>query len=223
MAALIDALFVGGSKTLTDTQGVWHSSIQRERSDGPVAVTSQGIVGDRVTQPYHGGPNAALCVHVMDHYRFWRERDGLSLAPGAVGENITLNGLTEEAVCVGDIVRCGSVRVQVSGPRVPCANLARHVGRSDWVKLTIRENRTGFYLRVLEPGTVEAGDEWILEQRFDEQASIPKINHCMYLAFDAAYAQRMLHMTGLGDWWREQAAEKLAMRETHWTSQLKEE
>ena len=223
MAILIEALLVGGPKTLTDAQGVWHSSIQRERSDGPVAVTIQGIVGDRVTQPYHGGPDAALCVHLMDHYDFWRETYGLSLAPGAVGENLTLSGVTEEAMCVGDIVRCGTVLAQVSGPRVPCATLARRIGRSDWVKLTIRENRTGFYLRVLEPGKVQAGDEWLVEQRFDEQAAIPKINHCMYLTFDAGYAERMLHMKGLGDWWRKQAAEKLAVRETHWTSRLGED
>jgi MOSC domain-containing protein YiiM len=219
----IDAIFVGGPKTLTDAQGEWQSSIQRQRSDGPVHVTIQGIVGDKVTQSYHGGPDAALCVHLADHYRFWRERYGVALAPGAVGENLTLSGLTEEAVCAGDIVRLGTVRAQVRGPRVPCANLGRHIGRSDWVRLTIRENRTGFYLRVLEPGTVQPGDPWIVEQRFDEEASIARINHCMYLNFDPAYAKRIVHMTGIGDWWREQAAEKLVHREGHWTSGIKEE
>ena len=181
------------------------------------------MVGDRVTQPYHGGPNAALCVHLQDHYRFWNERYGVRLAAGSVGENFTVDQLTEDAVCVGDVVRCGTVLAQVSGPRVPCANQGRHVGRPDWVKLTIRENRTGFYLRVLEPGTLCAGDKWVIEERFDEEASVSKINHCMYLTFDAAYAERMLHMTGLGDWWRKQAADKLSLRERHWTSRLKEE
>lgn len=219
----IDAIFVGGPKTLTDAQGVWQSSIHRQRSDGPVHVTTQGIAGDKATQPDHGGPDAALCVHLADHYRFWRERYGLALAPGAVGENLTLSGLTEDAVCVGDMVRLGTVLAQVSGPRVPCANQARHIGRSDWVRLTIRENRTGFYLRVLEPGTVQSGDPWIVEQHFDEEASIPRINHCMYLNFDSTYANRIVHMTGIGDWWREQAAEKLAAREEHWTSRLKNE
>ena len=219
----IEALFSGGPKTLTDAQGVWHSSIARERRDGPLTVTSQGILGDRVTQPYHGGPNAALCVHLTDHYRFWRETYGVLLAPGSVGENLTLDGVTEETICVGDVIRCGTVLAQVSGPRVPCANQGRHIGRSDWVKLTIRENRTGFYMRVLEPGILKPGDEWIVEQCFDQKASISKINACMYLKFDAAYAERMLHMKGLGEWWREQATEKLSLKERHWTSRFIEE
>ena len=220
--SFISAIFVGGPKSMVDARGVWQSSIQRGRSDGPVQVTIQGIVGDQATQPYHGGADAALCVHLTDHYHFWRERYDFTLAPGSVGENFTLSGLTECAVCAGDLVRCGTLLAQVSGPRVPCANLGRHIGRSDWVRLTIRENRTGFYMRVLEPGTVQPLDRWIVVDRFDEEAAIPRINRCMYLDFDPAYATRMLHMPGLGHWWRKQAAEKLASREAHWTSRLRD-
>jgi MOSC domain-containing protein YiiM len=78
-------------------------------------------------------------------------------------------------------------------------------------------------MRVLEPGIVQAGAHWIVEERFDEEASIPRINHCMYLQFDPVYANRMLHMTGLGEWWQEQASAKLTARDEHWTSRLKEE
>jgi MOSC domain-containing protein YiiM len=218
----IDAIFVGGPKTLTDAKGTWESSIRRQRSDGAVQVSNQGIVGDKATQPYHGGADAALCVHLADHYRFWRERYGFALAPGAVGENLILSGITEDDICAGDMVRLGTVLAQVSGPRVPCANQGRHVDRLDWVRLTIRENRTGFYMRVLEAGSVSPGDPWIVEQRFDDEASIPSINHCMYLNFDSTYAKRILHMTGVGDWWREQAAEKLVARDEHWSAGLKD-
>jgi len=162
-------------------------------------------------------------VHLVDHYRFWKERYGVALEAGAVGENLTVSGLTEENVCAGDVLRLGSVLAQVSGPRVPCANLARRIGRGDWVRLTVRENRTGFYLRVLEAGTVQAGDAWVVEERFDAEASIPKINRCMYLEFDASYARRMVRMTGLGAWWRTQAEEKLAERDAHWTLRVKDE
>lgn len=220
---MIDAIFVGGPKTLTDAKGEWHSSISRQRCDGSVSVTAQGIAHDKVTQLYHGGLDAALCVHLADHYRFWHERYGVALVHGAAGENLTIGSLTEDAVYAGDIVRLGTVLAQVSGPRVPCANLARHIGRSDWVRLTVRENRTGFYMRVLEPGTMRAGDPWTVEERFNEDASIPRINRCMYLDFDPAYANRMLKMAGIGDGWRQQAAEKLAVREEHWTSRLKDE
>jgi len=221
--ARIEDILVGGPKSLTDARGVWESSIRRQRSDGPVQVGTRGIVGDKVTQPYHGGPDAALCVHLADHYQFWRERYGVALEAGAVGENLTVGGLTEDQACAGDVVRLGSVLAQVSGPRVPCANLARRIGRTDWVRLTIRENRSGFYLRVLEAGVVQAGDAWVVEERFDAEASIPKINRCMYLDFDATYAKRMLEMRGLGEWWKTQAGEKLIARGEHWTEMMKDE
>ena len=223
MIPTIDAVFVGGPKHLTDARGEWQSSIARRPHDGPVSVNTRGISGDQVTQPYHGGPDAALCAHLADHYRFWQEQYGLSLAPGVFGENLTLGNITEHSICAGDIVRLGTVLAQVSGPRVPCANLARHIGRPDWVKLTIRENRTGFYLRVLEPGTLQSTDPWLLQQRFDEEASIPKINDCMFLHFNPTYAARMQHMVGLGDWWREQASKKFAAPDQHWTSRLQQE
>ena len=101
----------------------------------------------------------------MDHYRFWNERYGMSLAAGGVGENFTLENIREDEICAGDILRVGGAVFQVSGPRTPCANQARRVGRTDWVKLVIRENRTGFYMRVLEAGDVQPGDAWVLIER----------------------------------------------------------
>lgn len=215
MTARIDAIFVGGPKELTDAHGIWSSSIDRRLTEGSVLVDWRGIAGDAVRQPYHGGPDAALCVHLADHYRFWSERYGLALFNGAAGENLTVGGVTEDEVCAGDVVRLGSVVAQVSGPRVPCANLARHIGRPDWVRLTVRENRTGFYLRVLEPGTVQAGDAWVLEDRWNAGASISAINRCMYLSFAPEMARLMVDMRGLGEWWQHQAREKLVSREAH--------
>jgi MOSC domain-containing protein YiiM len=157
---------------------------------------------------------------MADHYLFWSSRLNLELQPGCVGENVTLGGITEEMVCAGDCVRLGTALVQVSGPRVPCANLARRVGRPDWVKLTILENRTGFYLRVLEPGAVQEGDSWSVEERLNEAGSIPAINRCMYLDFDPGYARQMLSMKGLAEWWKDQARLKLEGHAQHWTATM---
>ena len=145
----------------------------------------------------------------------------MNLKAGDVGENLTLDDITEDQVCVGDRVRLGTAVVQVSGPRVPCANLARKIGRPDWVKLTIRENRTGFYLRILKPGTLQAADPWIIEERVNPDGSIPAINRCMYLEFDTCYANRMLEMPGLESWWKDQAYQKIEDRNGHWTSRMK--
>jgi MOSC domain-containing protein YiiM len=219
---IIHSVFIGQPKSITDERGTWTSSIGRDRVRGPVLLQREGLVGDRVAQPYHGGPDAALCVHSLDHYRFWHSHYGLDLQPGSVGENFTLDGISEDQICVGDIIRVGSGLVQVSGPRVPCANQARRVGRSDWVKLTIRENRTGFYLRVLEPGTVEAGDVWDLQERLNPDGSIPAINRCTYLHLDPIYASHIREMSGIAEWWREQMIEKLEKQNEHWTAAMKD-
>ena len=219
--AIVEAVFTGRPKLITDERGTWTSSIFRERTEGPVAISLTGLAGDKVAQPYHGGPGAAICAHLADHYAFWNQRFFLGLQAGDVGENITLQNITEDQVCVGDSIRLGTALVQVSGPRVPCANLARRIGRSDWVKRTILENRTGFYLRVLEPGVVQASDPWSLQERLSWTGSIPAINRCMYLDFDPSFAHTMLEMPGLEEWWKEQARQKLEARDLHWTSTMK--
>jgi MOSC domain-containing protein YiiM len=220
MPATIESIYRGKPKLLHDDRGEWLSSIDRDPVEGPIEILREGLVGDKVAQPYHGSLNAAVCVHLHDHYRFWSERYGVPLKPGVFGENFTLGGITEDDIFAGDIVRTGTALLQVSGPRVPCANLARHVGRPDWVKLTIRENRSGFYTRVLEPGIVRPGDPWQLQQRLNETASIPSINRCFYLDFDPAAARHILTLNGLGDWWKEQFQEKLEARQEHWSQTL---
>jgi MOSC domain-containing protein YiiM len=220
-SAIVQAVFTGQPKSITDEQGTWTSSIFRDRVNGPVQVSPHGLVGDRVAQPYHGGPGAAVCAHLTDHYSFWNAQYNMDLKAGCVGENVTLDHIAEDQVCVGDRVRLGTAVVQVSGPRVPCANQARRIGCPDWVKLTIRENRTGFYLRVLEPGMLQAGDPWIIEERVNQDGSISAINRCMYLEFDASYARRMLEMSGLEAWWKDQARQKIDNQTGHWTSTMK--
>ncbi|MEZ4859855.1 MAG: MOSC domain-containing protein [Caldilineaceae bacterium] len=222
VSPVLCALFVGQPKTITDTRGTWTSSIYRDPITGPVEARPGGLVGDKVTQPYHGGPDADICVHLLDHYRFWNDHYGMDLQPGFVGENFTLDNITEAEICAGDIVRVGHALVQVTGPRVPCANLARRIGRTDWVKLTIRENRTGFYISVLEAGMVQLGDVWELQERFNPMGTIPAINHCLYLDFDLAYAQAMQQMVGLADWWKELALERAEKQQAHWTAAMKD-
>ncbi len=218
----LHSIFVGQPKTITDERGTWTSSIYRDPVYTPVQVQKGGLVGDKVTQPYHGGADADICVHLLDHYHFWQTHYGLNLQPGFVGENFTLAGISEEQICAGDIVRVGTALVQVTGPRTPCANQARRIGRKDWVKLTIRENRTGFYMRVMEDGIVQPGDAWQLQERLNPDGSIPAINRCLYLAFDPVYAQRVSHMQGLGDWWKQQAIERGEQLEKHWTAAMKD-
>lgn len=217
----IHSIFVGQPETMTDDRGTWTSSIYRDRIGGPIDLGVDGLTGDRVAQSYHGGPDAAVCVHLLDHYRFWNEQFAMDLSPGNMGENFVLDNITADQVCVGDIVRVGTALVQVSGPRIPCANLARRIGRADWVKLTVRENRTGFYMRVLDPGTVTAGDAWKIQERLNPDGTIPAINRCAYLNFDPVFARRIMQMDGLDPDWRDLIVKKLSPDpHGHWTDTM---
>ena len=218
MAGRIVEIFVGGPKTIRDRRGEWISSIPRERVTGPVRLTTDGFEGDKVAQPYHGGPDAAVCVHLVEHYEFWRSRYAVELQHGYLGENLVLDQIKEAEVCVGDQIRIGSALVQVSGPRVPCENQARRVGRKEWLQWTIRENRTGFYLRVLAPGYVEEQDHWVLERRMNHSGTIPALNQLFYLDFQARRAEEMAQMDGLADWWKHQLREKRLRQDAHWSS-----
>jgi MOSC domain-containing protein YiiM len=98
--------------------------------------------------------------------------------------------------------------VQVSAPRTPCANQARRVGRPDWIKLTLQELRPGLYLRVLEPGVVQAGDTWVLHERLNPGGTLLALNRCYYREFDADVARAFIAMPGLMDYWKERLTEK---------------
>ncbi len=208
----IHSVYVGGTKTMSDSRGEWQSSIYRDPVAGPVNVTLVGLEGDSNTQSYHGGPEMAICCHFADHYRFWNERYSMDLKAGNVGENWTLENITEEDICIGDIYQVGSALVQVSAPRSPCESQSRRVGRPDFVKLTLQELRTGIYLRVLETGIVNAGDAFQLTERLNPGKTIPLFNRCFFHELDVGLAEAFTTLPGLSPEWQQRFAEKLAKK-----------
>jgi hypothetical protein len=107
LTPFIDSIFIGGPKALRDDRGDWFSSIARQRAHGAIHLTAEGFAGDKVAQSYHGGPDAALCVHLAAHYGFWRERYGVEFEHGFLGENLVIGEMAEAEVCVGDVDRLG--------------------------------------------------------------------------------------------------------------------
>ena len=203
MTIAIHSIFIGQPQEISDESGPWRSSIFRELVEGPVELSAQGLAGDRVADTgNHGLPGyQQVCCHPLAHYTFWNERLGLGLRPGNVGENWTLENADEAAICIHDIYRVGSATVQVSIPRVPCHKQAKRVGHADWTKLTIDELRTGFYLRVLEPGVVQAGDEWELVERSLPWATVTALNAASYRGGDVQEIERFLSIPRLHPGW----------------------
>ena len=136
----------------------FRSAIWKVPAEGPVHAGAEGLVGDAVAnRKYHGGPDQALLAYSADHYSRWREEWGAPLAFGAFGENLTVEGIDEETVCIGDVWATGGATLQVTAMREPCQTLARRHGRRGLEKMVWETGRSGWYLRVVEEGAVEAG------------------------------------------------------------------
>jgi MOSC domain-containing protein YiiM len=205
----IVGVFVGGPKDLQDAGGGWRSSIARDPVTGPAILETRGFVGDRATQSYHGHPDSAVCFHSLTHYQFWKDHYGLDLPVGRVGENLTLDTWDERTVCAGDILRIGTTQMQISGPRTPCDTQARRVGVANWVELTLQEARTGMYARVLSPGTLQAGDEVILEARPNPGLTIEALVRCYFQDFDPTVAKQFAAAQGLMPFWQQRFIKRL--------------
>lgn len=145
---------------LMTAKGEVLSGIRKLPVGGRVAVGRLGLAGDGQANPeVHGGLEKAVYVYSHDHYAPWvRELGRDDVTPGFFGENLTVEGLTETAVRIGDIYRFGTTVVQVTQPRSPCFKLVARVGRPDFQKTFLASGRVGFYCRVLEEGEVAAGD-----------------------------------------------------------------
>nr|WP_314626465.1 MOSC domain-containing protein [uncultured Noviherbaspirillum sp.] len=141
------------------------TAIHKQPVPGPVAVGSLGLEGDaQADRRLHGGPGKAVYAYALEHYAFWQAQRRLAgkgdapLAHGALGENLTVQGLLEDACWIGDRLAIGTALLEVSEVRTPCFKLNVKMGLSHAARLMDQSGYTGFYLRVLQPGTIAAGD-----------------------------------------------------------------
>jgi MOSC domain-containing protein YiiM len=143
------------------------SAIWKEPVTGPAWLDSGGLHGDRVADTrHHGGPWRALLMYSGDHYPRWRQEwNRRDVGPGGFGENFTVRGLQEATVCLGDRFEVGETLIEVTSPRAPCWKLARRHRVPDLVQVVKANHRHGWYLRVLRPGWVEAGQPVVLVDR----------------------------------------------------------
>lgn len=183
---------------------------------GPAQVTVNGIVGDAQADPkHHGGAEKALHHYPLDHYTTWR-RDvpqlaRLLLMPGAFGENLSVLGMTEETVCVGDIYQVGNCLLQVSQTRQPCWKLDVRFYRPGFARQVQAQGRTGWYYRVLQPGTVQSGTPMTLVERPHADWPLSRLLHFLYEEpLDGKALEVIAELEGLSPSMRKLAAVRLA-------------
>ena len=145
------------------------SAIDKRAVSDRVQIDTLGLVGDEQgDRRVHGGPDKAVHHYPFDHYPHWRGELGDLIAPGragAFGENLSSTGWTEDEVCLGDRIRIGEALFEVSQGRQPCWKLNDRFGVADMARRVQASGRTGWYYRVLQPGTLGAGDAMTLEAR----------------------------------------------------------
>ena len=135
------------------------TGIYKVPRDHPIDVGPLGMAGDHIANlEHHGGADQAVYVYSSDDYAWWSERLGDVLAPGTFGENITLDSFGPRPVRVGDRFALGTVLLEATAPRIPCATLAARMGDMAFVKRFREARRPGFYARVLTSGKVTRGD-----------------------------------------------------------------
>lgn len=192
----------------------WTSGIVKEPVDGPLWLSTTQLEGDgQADLVHHGGPDMALLAYGAEHYPLWRAELGLpDLPSGAFGENLTVSGLAEATVCIGDLYRLGEALLQVSQPRSPCWKLARRWRMPDLAARVQKTGRTGWYLRVLQEGHVAPRQELVLLERPYPLWTIERVSRAAFGGTPDPLAAELAACPALSETWRERIARTIPDR-----------
>jgi ferredoxin-NADP reductase/MOSC domain-containing protein YiiM len=205
MIARLLSVNVGLPRDITWQGKTVHTAIWKAPIQGPRVVRRLNIDGDRQGDLVgHGGEHRAVFVYQIDSYRYWQSQLGRDdFTYGQFGENFTVDGLPDQEVCIGDRYRIGSALFEVTQPRVTCYRVGIRMNDPQMAALLVSHGRPGFYLRVLEEGQVEAGDEIVQAGAGSERMSVFEINSLLYLpAHPRIQLERALRIPALSAGWR---------------------
>jgi MOSC domain-containing protein YiiM len=182
------------------------TGIFKQPVSGVVRVRRLNLGGDRQADlTVHGGPDKAVYVYPSEHYVFWRrELDHDLFGWGTFGENLTVEGLLEDTVHIGDQICIGTALFEVTQPRQPCFKLAAKFEREDIIKRFLDSRRSGFYVRVLKEGSLQAGDPIEFRNRDPHAVTVREIMD-LYAAkkLEKRQIERAVAVEALSNSWRE--------------------
>lgn len=203
LAIRIESVAIGSVHNFTRPGS--RSAIDKRPLQGVVQVGIEGLDGDEQgDRRVHGGPDKAIHHYPRDHYAAWRNELGahaLLEAAGAFGENLSSVGLTEADVCLGDRFTLGTAVVEVSQLRQPCWKLSDRFGVPALARRVQETGRTGWYYRVLRPGSLAAGDLLTLQARPHPQWTLSRLQHVLYARqVDVAAVTAVLQLPLVPSW-----------------------
>ncbi|MBV9915344.1 MAG: MOSC domain-containing protein [Solirubrobacterales bacterium] len=180
--------------------GVFKDPVIGPRRVGRLNIDGDGQ-GDRAG---HGGEQRAVFVYQLDSYRYWEQELGRDdFVPGQFGENLTIEGLSDDEVCIGDRYRIGSAVFEITQPRVTCYRVGIRMNDPRIPALLVSHHRPGFYFRVLEEGEVQAGDEIIKLASGPEGMTVAEVDALLYLpGHSRQRVARALRIPALSPGWQ---------------------
>lgn len=187
------------------------TAIFKSPVEGSVRLVGNNFEGDeQADRRVHGGPNKAVYAYDRAHYDFWKtEMPGYDFVDGNFGENLTTEGLTDDTVRLGDEFRLGNAVLMAVQPRFPCAKLGLRFNDVGMTKRFAQALRHGIYFRVVEEGTVRAGDAIALVKPSVLPVTIQDVVNAFYgLETDEALLHAMVKFPHLPRYVREAIGRK---------------
>ncbi|NOQ75485.1 MAG: MOSC domain-containing protein [Crocinitomix sp.] len=178
----ITSVNIGEKQTVSWRGKSVQTGIYKFSVDRPIVLGKTDVEGDNVIdRKYHGGADKACYLYSKDHYAFWKEKyPHLDWSYGMFGENITVDGLNEAELQIGDILYLGECRVQVSQPRQPCFKLGIRFETQKVLKEFINAPYPGVYVKVIQEGAVQKGDHVQLSERLHDSIGLLEVWDLLY-------------------------------------------
>jgi len=181
------------------------SAIYKSPVEGPVGLSLSNLEGDEQANPaVHGGRDKAVYVYSRAHYPYWQEQLGRAeMEASQFGQNLTVDGLSDDDVKIGDRFQLGSAIATVAQPRIPCSKLGKRMGDPTFPNIFLLTGRLGYYLYVEQPGTVQAGDEMALLQSADHDITVTSLWRTVFTpAHDVKIAKVAMDFPHLDEDWK---------------------
>ncbi len=188
--------------------GVWKHPVP-----GPVMVRRLNIDGDgQGDLGGHGGEQRAVLVYQLESYRYWQRYFGREdFGYGQFGENLTVDGLPDDEVCIGDRYRIGQAEFEVTQPRVTCYRVGLRLGEPELPALLVGHHRPGFYMRVIAEGRIQAGDPIVKTGTGPHALSVADTDALLYLpGRDQDKLQVAVQIPALSPGWQDSFRDLLA-------------
>jgi MOSC domain-containing protein YiiM len=205
MKAVIQEICVGKPKEIKVNGELAMTGIYKSAVEGPVNLSLTNLEGDeQANQEVHGGRDKAVYVYSSLHYPFWQEQLGRAIMePSQFGQNLTVGGLSDDEVRIGDRFRLGTAVVTVAQPRIPCAKLGARMGDPTFPNSFLLTGKLGYYLYVEEPGTLQQGDNMELLEAASHEVTVTSLWRTVFTpAHEVSIAKQAIDFPHLDNGWK---------------------